>query len=123
MTIARYLIAPSSKVEILRKTVADDHLCFLIGAVRQHPDTPRQAVGIDTLTHHDLRHFVATRCIESGVDIPTASPWLGHSDGGALAMKPYGHLSQDQSQTQAGKVSFGLDLGKPAPAQPAGTAS
>jgi hypothetical protein len=28
----------------------------------------------------------ATRCIESGVDIPTVSRWLGHKDGGALAM-------------------------------------
>jgi len=34
-----------------------------------------------------LRHLFATRCIESGVDIPTVSRWLGHKDGGALAMK------------------------------------
>ena len=27
-----------------------------------------------------------------GVDIPTVSRWLGHKDGGALAMKVYGHL-------------------------------
>jgi integrase len=43
-------------------------------------------------THHDFRHFFATTCIESGVDIPTVSRWLGHSDGGALAMRVYGHL-------------------------------
>jgi integrase len=43
-----------------------------------------KALGIDPLTHHDLRHLFATRCIESGVDIPTVSRWLGHSDGGAL---------------------------------------
>ena len=35
------------------------------------------------ITHHDLRHLFATRCIESGVDIPTVSRWLGHKDGGA----------------------------------------
>ena len=40
---------------------------------------------------HDLRHFFATTCIESGVDIPTVSRWLGHKDGGALAMRLYGH--------------------------------
>jgi hypothetical protein len=28
-----------------------------------------------------------TRCIESGIDIPTVSRWLGHQDGGVLAMK------------------------------------
>ncbi|SPE57223.1 Integrase family protein (fragment) [Verrucomicrobia bacterium] len=30
-------------------------------------------IGIPKLTHHDLRHMFATRCIESGVDIPTVS--------------------------------------------------
>ncbi|MES2706748.1 MAG: tyrosine-type recombinase/integrase [Verrucomicrobiota bacterium] len=42
------------------------------------------------ITHHDLRHFFATVCIESGVDIPTVSRWLGHRDGRALAMRTYG---------------------------------
>jgi integrase len=58
------------------------------------------------LTHHDLRHLFATRCIESGVDIPTVSRWLGHQDGGALAMKVYGHLRDDHSQSMAAKVQF-----------------
>src|SRR5262249_51219650 len=49
-------------------------------------------LGIPHISHHDLRHLFATRCIESGVDIPTVSRWLGHKDGGALAMKVYGHL-------------------------------
>jgi integrase len=63
-------------------------------------------VGIPTMNHHDLRHLFATRCIESGVDIPTVSRWLGHSDGGALAMKTYGHLRQEHSQAQATRVRF-----------------
>jgi hypothetical protein len=41
------------------------------------------------------------------VDIPTISRWLGHKDGGALAMKVYGHLRQDHSFTQIRRVSFG----------------
>jgi integrase len=61
-------------------------------------------VGIKALTHHDLRHLFATSCIESGVDIPTVSRWLGHSDGGNLAMKTYGHLRQEHSDAQAAKV-------------------
>ena len=48
----------------------------------------------------------ATRCIESGVDIPTVSRWLGHKDGGALAMKTYGHLRREHSIAQAQRVSF-----------------
>lgn len=63
-------------------------------------------LGIQKLTHHDLRHLFATRCIESGVDIPTVSRWLGHKDGGALAMKTYGHLRNEHSQAMAQKVKF-----------------
>ncbi len=65
-----------------------------------------RALGIKRLTHHDLRHLFATCCIEAGVDIPTVSRWLGHADGGTLAMKTYGHLRQEHSQAQAAKVLF-----------------
>jgi integrase len=63
-------------------------------------------VKVPRLTHHDLRHLFATRCIEAGVDIPTVSRWLGHSDGGALAMKVYGHLREKHSAEMAQKVTF-----------------
>ena len=63
-------------------------------------------VGIPKITHHDLRHLFATRCIESGVDIPTVSRWLGHKDGGALAMRTYGHLRNEHSQAMAQRVKF-----------------
>lgn len=63
-------------------------------------------LGIKRLTHHDLRHLFATRCIEAGVAIPTVSRWLGHKDGGALAMKVYGHLRDQHSVEMAQKVSF-----------------
>jgi integrase len=65
-----------------------------------------KVVGVTPITHHDLRHLFATRCIESGVDIPTVSRWLGHSDGGALAMRTYGHLREEHSVAQAAKVHF-----------------
>ena len=65
-----------------------------------------KALGIARFTHHDLRHLFATRCIEAGVDIPTVSRWLGHKDGGALAMKTYGHLRDDHSVAMAKRVSF-----------------
>ncbi|HWY41142.1 MAG TPA: site-specific integrase [Chthoniobacterales bacterium] len=63
-------------------------------------------VGISHLRHHDLRHLFASTCIESGVDIPTVSRWLGHKDGGALAMKVYGHLRREHSVAQAKRVRF-----------------
>jgi integrase len=63
-------------------------------------------VGVERITHHDLRHLFATRCIEAGVDIPTVSRWLGHSDGGALAMRTYGHLRREHSAAMAQRVTF-----------------
>jgi integrase len=63
-------------------------------------------LGISRITHHDLRHLFATRCIEAGVDVPTVSRWLGHNDGGALAMKVYGHLRDSHSAEMALKVRF-----------------
>jgi site-specific recombinase XerD len=68
--------------------------------------TACKKLGIARFTHHDLRHLFATRCIESGVDIPTVSRWLGHKDGGALAMKVYGHLRDQHSTNMAQKVVF-----------------
>jgi integrase len=63
-------------------------------------------VGMARITHHDLKHLFATRCIENGVDIPTVSKWLGHKDGGVLAMKTYNHLRQEHSLRMAQSVSF-----------------
>jgi integrase len=53
-----------------------------------------------------LRHLFATRCIESGVDMPTVSRWFGHKDGGALAMKTYGHLLREHSIAQRAECQF-----------------
>lgn len=69
-------------------------------------DRATKIVGVARVTHHDFRHLFATRCIESGVDIPTVSRWLGHKDGGALAMKTYGHLRDEHSTEMAKKVQF-----------------
>ena len=67
-------------------------------------------VGCKRLTHHGLRHLFATFCIEAGIDIPTVSRWLGHSDGGALAMRVYGHLRREHSQKSAKLVTFGTPV-------------
>jgi integrase len=61
--------------------------------------TACRRLGYPQFTHHDFRHFFATTCIESGVDIPTVSRWLGHKDGGALAMRVYGHLRNEHSSS------------------------
>jgi integrase len=81
---------------------------FLVRECQKSMNRAAKLVGMERITHHDLRHLFATIAIESGVDIPTVSRWLGHQDGGALAMKTYGHLRDEHSQAQAQKVSFAL---------------
>ena len=83
-----------------------DAKVFRVGECQKALDRAAKKVGADRITHHDLRHLFATRCIESGVDIPTVSRWLGHKDGGALAMKTYGHLRREHSIAQAQRVTF-----------------
>jgi integrase len=79
---------------------------FKVREAQKALDSACRKIGGDRITHHDLRHLFATTCIESGIDIPTVSRWLGHKDGGALAMKTYGHLRDDHSKQQALRVSF-----------------
>jgi len=74
---------------------------------RRHVANACAKLGIPHLRHHDFRHLFATSCIEAGVDIPTVSRWLGHKDGGALAMRVYGHPRDKHHQDMAAKVDFG----------------
>ena len=95
----------------LRKERANEPLTATVMRVFECQNSMTHAaskIGMKRITHHDLRHLFATICIESGVDIPTVSRWLGHKDGGALCMKTYGHLRQDHSLAQAQRVSFGM---------------
>ena len=85
--------------------------------------TTCKKLGFTKFTHHDFRHFFATTCIESGVDIPTVSRWLGHSDGGALAMRVYGHLQVEHSLAMSKRVNFDQTINtvsQPKTAQDAG---
>jgi integrase len=69
-------------------------------------DRAAKLAGVKPITHHDLRHLFATRCIENDLDISTVSRWLGHQDGGALCMSTFGHLSDEHSANKAKEVAF-----------------
>jgi integrase len=109
--LRRVPLIPDARVlfERMRSERPDESLdakVFRVGECQKALDRACKKVGTDRITHHDLRHLFATRCIESGVDIPTVSRWLGHKDGGALAMKTYGHLRREHSIAQAQRVTF-----------------
>lgn len=77
---------------------------FAMTSPRKALDSACESLELPRLRVHDLRHFYATWCIESGIDIPTVAKWLGHKDGGALAMKTYGHVRDDHSLTAVAKL-------------------
>ncbi len=110
-TIRRVPMIPDmvELLERLRRERADEPASQRVMRVRECQIAINSAckkLGVARFTHHDLRHLFATLCIESGVDIPTVSRWLGHKDGGALAMKVYGHLRDQHSVAMAQKVIF-----------------
>ena len=69
-------------------------------------DRACKIAGMKRLTAHGLRHLFATVAIEAGIDIPTVAKLMGHRDGGALAMKTYGHLRQEHAQAAMAKLKF-----------------
>lgn len=96
-------------IETIRDKFPDEGGNEKILKVRTAERSMRNAadkLGIERFSHHDLRHLFATTCIESGVPIPTVAAWLGHSDGGALALRVYGHLRNEHSKQAAEMVSF-----------------
>ena len=42
----------------------------------------------------------------SGIPLPTVARWMGHSDGGVLVGKVYGHLADSHEDEMAQKVDF-----------------
>ena len=48
--------------------------------------------GMPELTFHDLRHTGASLMIAAGCHVKVIADRMGHSDGGALVLRRYGHL-------------------------------
>ena len=110
-SVRRVPMIPEMKglLERLRAGRAEEKVTSPVMQVRECIGAMKRAskvIGMAKITHHDLRHLFATLCIESGVDIPTVSRWLGHKDGGALAMRVYGHLRDQHSVAMAQWVTF-----------------
>ena len=56
---------------------------------------------------HDCRHHFISYAVMSGIDYMTIAQWVGHSDGGILIGKVYGHLSNEHAKLQAARMNFG----------------
>jgi integrase len=83
-----------------------DSPVMVVREAQKSIDNAAKKTGLPRLTHHDLRHLFATTLIEHGIDIPTVARLLGHKDGGALAMRTYGHLRDEHAQRVMAQVSY-----------------
>jgi integrase len=66
----------------------------------------RKKAQLSWVGFHDLRHFFASQCVMAGIDFMTIAEWLGHSDGGILVGKVYGHLADTHKRDAARKLRF-----------------
>jgi integrase len=48
--------------------------------------------GMPELTFHDLRHTGASLMVAAGCHVKVIAERMGHSDGGTLVLRRYGHL-------------------------------
>lgn len=88
-----------------RNPQPQDRVCVLDGCRRSLTNACKRN-DISILTHHSMRHFFVSVCLEAGIDFATIARWVGHSDGGLLVARTYGHLRKEHSQLMAQKVKF-----------------
>jgi integrase len=74
--------------------------------LRESLKAVRKKAGLAWVGFHDLRHFFASQCVMAGIDFMTIAVWLGHSDGGILVGKVYGHLVDTHKKAAARKLRF-----------------
>jgi integrase len=93
-------------LQALQRVTGDRDTVIPQGECRRSLRTACEMAGLHRLTHHDFRHLFTTRCIESGVDIPTVARWRGDKDGGAMLVKNYFHLLDSHSRRMARRVKI-----------------
>ncbi|WP_394699583.1 tyrosine-type recombinase/integrase [uncultured Desulfobacter sp.] len=111
---SRYVpIIPAMSGLIKRINPESGRPLFALKSPREALTNACKRLNIPHVRIHDLRHFFATTCIESGIDFATVGKWLGHKDGGILAARTYGHIRDDHSQTDngAGVVFYSPPVG------------
>ena len=74
--------------------------------LRESLNRVRKEASLPEIGFHDLRHFFASECVMAGIDFMTIAAWLGHSDGGILVGKVYGHLADTHKKAAAQKLRF-----------------
>lgn len=58
-------------------------------------------IKLPVLTHHSFRHIFISHALEKGIDVRTLAKWVNHKDGGALLLRRYSHILDEQSKAKA----------------------
>jgi hypothetical protein len=82
-------------------------------AVANDSPAPEQASVFDGFTFHLLRHTACSLMALAGMDAAVASERAWHTDGGALFLRTYRHLYEEEKRSNALKleslITSGLD--------------
>ncbi len=89
-------------LEAIAAAYGTDGRVLPLRCVRHQLRTACEALGIQTLTNHDLRSWYATWLIQSGVDIATTSKWLG--DDPEVVLRRYAAVTDEHEKQEAGKL-------------------
>lgn len=120
-TLRRHRARAGANAAAAGKSIADDSYVFsraADGAVPWRPDATtrdfgvlRRKAGVSGVRLHDLRHYVATRLLASGIDVRTVAGRLGHRNP-ATTLNVYSHFvpEADQQAAQALGDIFGNAL-------------
>jgi integrase len=65
-----------------------------------------ERMGLEDFNVHSLRHFFVSNAVEHGINFKVISDWIGHSDGGVLVARTYGHLRSEFSAEMAERMSL-----------------
>ena len=65
---------------------------------------PRPSSVFDGFNFHLLRHTAGSLMARAGMDPAVAAERMEHSDGGALFLRTYRHLYEEEKREQAGRL-------------------
>lgn len=91
---------------LLNGLIRKDGPVFTIKKPHEALKNACKRLGLPHQRIYDLRHLFASMCNQAGVDVPTFASWLGHRDGGTLAMRTYVHPASEHGKRSAEKVTF-----------------
>ena len=105
-TIPMFIGLRSVLEELARESTDKDGLVIGAFDLRYWMAESQRSLGLPSFrAHHSWRKVFVTNCLAAGVDVPTISKYIGHSDGGALLLKTYSIVADKLLTEGAAKIN------------------